>query len=90
MERVPQVLENVSLPARRPIEELRGLGAACDRLRAELGSQGRLLVRWSGTEPKLRIMIEGPDATRLKQWAQELAELARRDSGPGPGGGGSP
>ncbi len=89
MERVPQVLENVSLPARRPLEELRGLSAACERLRAELGPQGRLLVRWSGTEPKLRIMIEGPDAARLEHWAQELAELARRDSGPGPASGGS-
>jgi len=90
MERVPQVLENVTLPARRPLEELPGLHAACERLRTELGAQGRLLVRWSGTEPKLRIMIEGPDAARLKQWALELAELARREVPPGPAGPGSP
>ena len=41
--------------------------------------EGRLLVRWSGTEPKLRIMLEGPDEERLRGWAQELAAAARRD-----------
>jgi phosphoglucosamine mutase len=38
-----------------------------------------VLVRWSGTEPKLRIMLEGPDEARIQAWAKDLAQAARRD-----------
>jgi phosphoglucosamine mutase len=55
------------------------------RVQAELGTEGRLLVRWSGTEAKLRIMIEGPDEARLQEWSQEMAEAARRDLSAGGG-----
>ncbi len=79
MRRVPQVLENVTLSARRPLEEMTELARAADGVRAALGAEGRVLVRWSGTEPKLRIMIEGPEEDRIRVWAQELAEAARRD-----------
>jgi phosphoglucosamine mutase len=48
-------------------------------VQADLGAEGRLLVRWSGTEPKLRIMIEGPDEGRIQSLARELADAARRD-----------
>lgn len=81
IERVPQVLENVALPARRPLDEMRELQRACEGVRTALGREGRLLVRWSGTEAKLRIMIEGPEEDRLRTWAKELAGAARRDLG---------
>jgi phosphoglucosamine mutase len=80
LERVPQVLENVALPARRPLEEMPRLQARSDEVRKALGAEGRLLVRWSGTEPKLRIMIEGPDQGRIHAWALDLAEAARQDA----------
>jgi phosphoglucosamine mutase len=79
MERVPQVVESVTLPARRPLEEMASLQSASERIRRALGADGRVLVRWSGTEPKLRIMIEGPDEARIRSWATELAAAARRD-----------
>ena len=80
MERVPQVLENVTLPARRPLEEMaRARRAPRTQVEAALGEDGRVLVRWSGTEPKLRIMLEGPDEDRIRTWAQELADAARQD-----------
>jgi phosphoglucosamine mutase len=79
MERVPQVLENVTLPARRPLEEMSELSRATERVKSALGGDGRVLVRWSGTEPKLRIMLEGPDEDRIRAWAKELGEAARRD-----------
>lgn len=81
MERVPQILENVTLPARHPLEEMLGLQRAAQKVESSLGKDGRVLIRWSGTEPKLRIMIEGPDEGRLKTWAAELADAARRDAG---------
>jgi len=82
MERVPQVLENVILPARRPLDQMAHLARAQARVEAELGGEGRVLVRWSGTEPKLRIMLEGPDEARIRAFAMELVEEARRDLAP--------
>ena len=79
MERVPQVLENVTLPARRPLEDMGCLSRATEAVRSALGRDGRVLVRWSGTEPKLRIMLEGPDEGQIRAWARELADAARKD-----------
>ena len=79
MERVPQVLENVTLPARRPLDEMKTLSLASNRITRELGVDGRVLIRWSGTEPKLRIMLEGPNEEQIRAWSKELAAAARRD-----------
>ncbi len=80
MERVPQVLENVNLPSRRPLEQMRQLSVATAKVKDALGADGRVLVRWSGTEPKLRIMLEGPDEDRLRSWAKDLAGAAQKDA----------
>lgn len=79
MSRVPQVLENVSLPARKPIENMRKLAGLAAKISQRLGHDGRVLIRWSGTEPKLRIMLEGPREDHIRAWAKELAEAARQD-----------
>jgi len=81
MERVPQVTESVTLKARRPLEEMVAVQKASERIRAALGTDGRVLVRWSGTEPKLRFMLEGPDEEKIRAWARELTEAARADAG---------
>jgi phosphoglucosamine mutase len=80
MERVPQVLENVTLPARRPLDEMRRLATLTAKVTKALGGKGRVLVRWSGTEAKLRIMLEGPREDRIVAWAKELAAAATQDS----------
>ena len=79
MQRVPQVLESVTLPARKPIEDMRALAELTAKITRSLGGDGRVLVRWSGTEPKLRIMLEGPREDRIRAWAKELVDAARRD-----------
>ena len=81
MERVPQVLENVTLPARRPLEDMAALQRLVEQVKASLGKEGRVLVRWSGTEPKLRVMVEGPDEERIGAIARDLVEAARQDFG---------
>jgi len=81
MERVPQVLESVTLAGRRPLEEMAALQKVIAQVEATLGKEGRVLVRWSGTEPKLRGMVEGPDETRIGTIARDLVAAARRDVG---------
>jgi len=81
MERVPQVLESVTLRARKPLEDMASLQRLIERVRASLGKEGRVLVRWSGTEPKLRVMVEGPDEGRIRTIAQDLVAAAREDVG---------
>ena len=79
MERMPQVLESAMFPTRRPIEEMSELSRNMGAAEQKLGDQGRILVRWSGTEPKLRVMLEGPDVGMLEELAKDLIGAARRD-----------
>ena len=79
MERMPQVLESALFSTRRPIEEMSELGRHMGAAEQKLGQQGRILVRWSGTEPKLRVMLEGPDVGVLQELAAELIGAARKD-----------
>jgi len=79
MKRLPQVLLNVQVERKAPIEELPRVQEDVLRVENELGDSGRVLVRYSGTEPLLRIMIEGPDSERIKRYAAEIAERARKE-----------
>ena len=79
MERVPQVLVNVTLPDKRPLEELPKTARAIASAEKALGRDGRVLVRWSGTEPKLRVMIEGPKQDRIEAMANDIAAEAKRE-----------
>jgi len=81
MRKFPQVLVNVPVARKPAIESLDGLG---DRVRAfelEMSGAGRVLVRYSGTEPLARVMIEGADAPRIQAMADELASLIRAQIG---------
>jgi phosphoglucosamine mutase len=84
MQRVPQILLNVTLSSRQPIESLPKTSKAIDSVNLKLGADGRVLVRWSGTEPKLRIMIEGPDSSDIQRFANEIADQVRAECGGSP------
>jgi phosphoglucosamine mutase len=78
MIRTPQVLVNVEVDERRPLEDLPDVRRLIQLIEGELGDQGRVLVRYSGTERKARVMIEGPDEASIRTRAEEVAaELAR-------------
>jgi phosphoglucosamine mutase len=73
----PQTLVNVRVREKRPVEDEPVVAAAIRRVEAALNGNGRLLVRYSGTEPLLRIMIEGQEQTTVQAWAEEIAEAVR-------------
>ena len=79
MQRVPQVLVNVALPARRSLDTMETTTRAMRSAEKKLGDRGRVLVRWSGTEPKLRVMVEGPDERAIKALADDIVDAARHD-----------
>jgi phosphoglucosamine mutase len=77
----PQTLVNVRVRAKTPVEEVPEIAAAMARVSSALDGRGRLLVRYSGTEPLLRVMIEGEDQASVQMWAEEIAEAARTTLG---------
>ncbi len=77
-ERVPQVLVNVSVSRKRPVEDLPEFQKKLCAVEAALGSEGRVLVRYSGTEPKARVMVEGDDEVRVREYAEDLAAALQR------------
>jgi phosphoglucosamine mutase len=79
MERVPQVLENATFASRMPLDAMKGMRLTVDRIEKVLGDRGRILVRWSGTEPKLRVMVEGEDHAAITSFAQEILAAAKKD-----------
>jgi phosphoglucosamine mutase len=73
MTRTPQVLVNVVVGRKRPLDELLDVMGLIRRVELDLGADGRVLVRYSGTEAKARVMIEGPDQARIQAQADEIA-----------------
>jgi phosphoglucosamine mutase len=81
MQRLPQVLVNLKVPEKRPLASLPLAAAAMADVEAKLGKDGRILVRYSGTEAKIRVMIEGPDETMIGTFAQEVVAAISKDFG---------
>ncbi|MBW2683986.1 MAG: phosphoglucosamine mutase, partial [Deltaproteobacteria bacterium] len=77
MESFPQVLKNVRMSTRVPIETIPNFLKTVEKLEQKLGKNGRILVRPSGTEPVIRVMVEGRDNVEINAIADELCELIR-------------
>lgn len=77
----PQILVNVAVKVKRPFAEVAAIQEAARALEARLGSRGRLLLRYSGTEPLARIMIEGESQSEIARWAGELAAVIQKSLG---------
>jgi phosphoglucosamine mutase len=80
-DRLPQRLENVRVADRGAIEGAEGLWSAVDEENAKLEGLGRVLVRASGTEPLLRVMVEAPDEETCNAVCERLVEVAKRELG---------
>ncbi|MBI5240838.1 MAG: phosphoglucosamine mutase [Elusimicrobia bacterium] len=78
---LPQLIKNVHVERRIPLERLPRVQALARRCEHALKGEGRVFLRYSGTEPLLRIMIEGPSRTRIETMARQLAAEYFREVG---------
>jgi phosphoglucosamine mutase len=78
-EPVPQTLLNVTVKHRRELGDLPEVVKLIRSVEQKLGSSGRVLVRFSGTEPKVRVLIEGPDESRNQACAEEIANALSKE-----------
>jgi phosphoglucosamine mutase len=77
MQRFPQVLVNLRVRSKPDVATLPEVAKAIRHAERELGERGRVLVRYSGTEPLLRVMIEGEREPAIQRLADDIAEAAR-------------
>lgn len=74
----PQKLTNIKVPARVPFEEKPEIVEALQGAESKLGTRGRVLLRYSGTEPLIRLMVEAEDETLVDTLSVELAAVIKR------------
>jgi len=79
MYKFPQILLNINVACKKPIDELTKTKKAIEKSEKKLGSKGRLYIRYSGTENKLRIMVEGQNSLEIKDVAEEIAKTAKEE-----------
>src|SRR5579863_6898179 len=77
----PQLLVNIRVKERRPLDELPAVAEEIRACESALDGLGRVLVRFSGTEPLARVMVEGPDLEQVESWAGRIASAIRIELG---------
>jgi phosphoglucosamine mutase len=75
----PQVLLNVRVREKVDLSTVPAVAEAIAKVEAAVAGQGRLLVRYSGTEPLLRVMLEGRDQDEIRTWAQEIIDVVKQE-----------
>jgi phosphoglucosamine mutase len=81
MRKFPQVLLNVRVRQKPPLESVPALAERVRRFEAEMGAAGRVVLRYSGTEPLARVMIEGAEEGRINEMARELGSVIEQAIG---------
>ena len=81
MTKYPQILKNVRVETKSGWEENTLIAAAISAGESELGDDGRILVRPSGTEPLIRVMAEGPDEVELERIVDDIAAVIEHEMG---------
>jgi len=80
--RFPQLVTNILVREKRPFSELGNVSRLVTDAEAELNRQGgRILLRYSGTEPKARLLLEGSDSVVLQKWADSISQAIRKEVG---------
>ena len=79
MEEYPQKLVNIPVRERVDLAQLPQLNTALSQARSALGDKGRVLVRYSGTENKIRILTEAQDAAVMEKWSSNICDIIRKE-----------
>jgi phosphoglucosamine mutase len=79
LKRLPQEVKALNVEAKPPLETLPGIGDAVIAGEAKLGGKGRILLRYSGTEPKIRLLVEGPDEALTSEVMADLERAVREE-----------
>ena len=79
MERVPQSLQSFKVARRAPLDSLPGVSRVIAQVEKELGKDGRVLVRFSGTEAKARVLVEGPVQEKIDEYCAQIREALIAD-----------
>jgi len=74
LKKYPQAQRNLAVKSKPPLEQLRDVMKLRDEVERDLAGQGRVLLRYSGTEPKLRLLIEGREFDKIDKHADRIAE----------------
>jgi phosphoglucosamine mutase len=77
----PQVLLNVRVKHKADLKSVPAIAEAIARVESRVAGHGRLLVRYSGTEPLLRVMLEGKEQDEIRAWAQEIVDIVKKHLG---------
>lgn len=77
----PQRLVNVRVKEKKTLADLPGVTEEIRQVEEAFGGTGRVLVRFSGTEPLARVMVEGPDLERVESFSERIAAAIRREIG---------
>jgi phosphoglucosamine mutase len=81
MKSYPQVLENVKVREKKPFEKMKNVTKAVGRAEDALKGSGRVFIRYSGTENKCRVMIEGKDESLVKKLCKEIVAEIKKEIG---------
>ncbi|HMD60566.1 MAG TPA: phosphoglucosamine mutase [Opitutaceae bacterium] len=79
LRKFPQLSAALTVREKKPLESLRAVSGEIRALEGELGASGRVLVRYSGTEPKVRLLVEGPDDAAVRSGIERLCAAVRAD-----------
>ena len=81
MKEFPQQLVNLPVLSKPPLDDLDELGRLMKEADAEFGDSGRHLIRYSGTENKIRILVEHRDADAVQRWTERFTDAVKHDIG---------
>ena len=81
LSKYPQAQRNLKVREKPPLEQLPAVMKLVEEAERELAGAGRVLLRYSGTEPKIRLLIEGRDGDRINTQADQIAELIQESIG---------
>lgn len=76
---LPQVLINIKVKRRLPLEEVPGFNQLIENIEKQQNGNGRVFVRFSGTEPLARVLVEGQSQTQIQKYAEDIASLLQKE-----------